>query len=170
MIARDADVQARVHEEVDVTLGRRSPTTEDLTQLKYVRAAVDETLRLYPPEWGTPRMPYKAALLGPAKIARFSPLIVATAAMHRDPNLFAEPSEFRPQRFLDSDSPPRGYQPFGVGPRQCIGARFALNELVTTVSIVLRDNHVKPASDLPATPDAAFGLRATNCVLVLTPR
>lgn len=52
-------------------------------------------------------------------------------AIHRDPNYYLEPDRFDPERFSDENKPninPYAYLTFGVGPRNCIGSRFAIME------------------------------------------
>jgi len=52
--------------------------------------------------------------------------------LHRDPQYYPEPMKFDPERFSDENKnsiPPGAYMPFGMGPRNCIGSRFALMEV-----------------------------------------
>jgi len=51
-------------------------------------------------------------------------------ALHRDPDYWPEPEEFKPERFLNPTHHPYAYIPFGGGQRLCIGQRFALNEMI----------------------------------------
>jgi len=171
LLACNPEVQDRARAEIDVVLDGHTLGSEQLTELQYVRAVIDETLRLFPPAWGIPRMPYRTTNLGPARIRRFSPVIVAVAAIHRNPKTWHEPERFDPARFLHaSDRPPASFQPFGLGPRQCVGARFATNELLVFLATILSQATVSPATDQPATPDAAFGLRAKGSSLIFEPR
>ena len=50
-------------------------------------------------------------------------------ALHRDPDYWTDPLEFKPERFIDPVHHPWAYIPFGGGPRMCIGRQFALNEM-----------------------------------------
>ncbi len=142
---------------------------ELIPQLHLVRAVVDETLRLYPPAWGVPRMPYRTAKLGSVTVRPFTPTIVALAAMHRSPADWENPTEFRPDRFVGA-ARNGAHQPFGLGPRRCVGANFATQELVVLIASLLRDRALVSATDQPATPHAAFALRARGSRVVFTPR
>ena len=63
---------------------------------------------------------------------------------------------FDPSRFLPDAPPPDrfAYLPFGVGPRVCIGAQFALTEAVLVLATLIRAFHIERADDTPVTPRA----------------
>lgn len=65
----------------------------------------------------------------------------------RDPDYFSNPSDFIPERF-DSDSNekihPFAYIPFSAGPRNCIGQKYAMFEIKSTVSKMLRHFELLP--------------------------
>jgi cytochrome P450 len=105
----------------------------------YLDAAIKETLRLRPviPAIGR-RLATPVVLNGdrlPAGII-VSPAIYL---LHRRPEIFPEPTVFRPERFLED--PPDTYQwiPFGGGTRRCIGASFAMTELRIVLSTILQE-------------------------------
>ena len=54
---------------------------------------------------------------------------VCPYALHRDPELWTDPLQFKPERFINPSHHPYAYIPFGAGPRVCIGERFAMNEI-----------------------------------------
>jgi cytochrome P450 family 9 len=63
-------------------------------------------------------------------------------AYHHDPNYFPEPEKFIPERFSEDNKgniDPDTYLPFGIGPRNCIGSRFALMEVKTIFYYLLRN-------------------------------
>ena len=63
-----------------------------------------------------------------------------------------DPEEFRPERFLDVSPPPYTFNPFGGGPRRCIGAAFAVMEMKTVLSTVLRDLDLSAPDERPEQP------------------
>jgi cytochrome P450 family 9 len=63
-------------------------------------------------------------------------------AFHHDPNFFPEPDKFIPERFSEDNRgniDPDTYLPFGIGPRNCIGSRFALMEVKTIFYYLLKN-------------------------------
>jgi cytochrome P450 len=66
--------------------------------------------------------------------------------IHRRPDLYPDPSAFRPERFLGPDAPDTyTWVPFGGGPRRCLGASFALMEMRIVLSRVLQRATLRPA-------------------------
>ncbi|CAG2113743.1 unnamed protein product, partial [Medioppia subpectinata] len=106
-------------------------TYENLNQCQYLNAVIDETLRLAPPLSSVQReciQDYKLGNTG-ITIPAGTNIEIQPFVIHRDPEYFVDPDEFRPERFIDVKHPPYAYVPFGCGPRQCVGMRFALNEM-----------------------------------------
>ncbi len=72
----------------------------------------------------------------------------ATMALHRRPDIYPDPEEFRPERFL-GDGAPGTYEwtPFGGGVRRCLGASFALLEMRIVLSALLADRRLEPVRE-----------------------
>lgn len=112
---------------------------------RYTDAVARETLRL------RPVVPFVIReLAAPLEVAgRSYPAGVRLAPcvhlVHRRPDIYPEPHEFRPERFLDD--PPSTYEwiPFGGGTRRCLGASFALLEMRGVLSAVARAGCLRPA-------------------------
>jgi cytochrome P450 len=69
-----------------------------------------------------------------------------TYLMHHNPDLFRQPFEFRPERFIDDTQQPRTWLPWGGGRKHCLGRHFALLEVKTVLREVLTEHRVLPAS------------------------
>jgi len=112
-LARHPDVLARVREDDD----------------GYTDAVVKETLRTRPVLAIAPRQVVSSFEVGgwtlPAGV-HVTPCIYLT---HRRPELWGDPTAFRPERFLDGSPPPYAFIPFGGGMRRCLGAAFATLEM-----------------------------------------
>jgi pentalenene oxygenase len=90
-----------------------------------------ETLRLHPPAWVLPRLTTVDIILGDTLLPAHTNLLISPYALHRNPEFFPEPLLFNPARWDNvrfSDAPD-AFMPFGVGPRGCIGQRFAFSEM-----------------------------------------
>jgi len=131
------DVQSKLREEIfDVvreTNGK--PTYEAINRMKYLNAVVNETLRLHPIASFIDRQCIKETELPPAtsdgKPIRLKPgdfIWFPIFSLHRDPKYYPQPDKFDPERFVNGDVDNSVYMPFGIGPRICIGNRFALME------------------------------------------
>lgn len=142
-ISRRPTIWNALREEID-TLNGTIPTFDELKQLKYLRALINESLRLYPviPENSRQAENDTCLPLGggpdgksPVFIEKGAVVIWSTYAMHRRTDLFGEDAEeFRPERWLDDAvSGEKGlrvgweYLPFNGGPRICIGRECFLS-------------------------------------------
>lgn len=134
-IAVNSEVQIKLWEEIDqslkITNGR--PMYDVIMNLKYLDAVINETLRLYPLTSFVDRYCSKSLELPPAipggKSFTLKPgtsVWFLPYSMHRDPKYFPNPDKFDPNRFIDENIDPLVYFPFGIGPRICIGNRYAL--------------------------------------------
>jgi cytochrome P450 len=127
-LAREPRVLGRLHEEVD--------KDEDDA---YLTATIQETLRRRPvlPQ-AQPRLVKKPIEVGDWKYEPGVVLSANTWLIHHDPDIYPEPFEFRPERFLDE--PPGTYTwiPFGGGRRRCLGASFAMLEMKVALRAALR--------------------------------
>ncbi|CAG2167622.1 unnamed protein product [Oppiella nova] len=106
-------------------------TYEKLGHLKYLNAVINETLRLAPSLTRTNREALQDYKLGNTGITipKGTSVEIVPYALHRQPDLWPNPNDFIPGRWLEPTHHPYAYLPFGGGPRVCIGQRFALNEM-----------------------------------------
>lgn len=107
---------------------------------EYLKAVVLETLRLYPTAWMIGRRSREEGSLGNYHLPAGTTVLMSPYVMHRHPEFFPDPEEFRPQRWLDRprSSLPKGvYFPFGAGPRVCIGEHFAWMEMLRGLRLIL---------------------------------
>lgn len=121
---------ANVRSELARVVGDRAPAMDDLPHLPYLRAVVDETLRLFPPAWAMSRQAAADDEVLGYRVPASTPVTLLPYMAHHDPRFWDESEAFRPERFLDGGGPrhPFAYLPFGGGQRKCIGEQFALTE------------------------------------------
>ncbi|CAF5172584.1 unnamed protein product, partial [Rotaria magnacalcarata] len=104
---------------------------EQLTKLEYLDCFIRETLRLYPiAPFIVNRQCNRECQIGQVKIAKGTNLAVDMFSIHYDEKLYGpvSPFQFYPERFLEKRHP-LAWLPFGVGPRNCVGMRFAMLEI-----------------------------------------
>ncbi|XP_063776868.1 cytochrome P450 4V2 [Pseudophryne corroboree] len=148
LLGSHPEVQEKVHKELDDNFGKsdRPLTMDDLKKLRYLEAVIKEALRIFPsvPFFG--RTTTEECTIRGFKIPKDVNVVIVPYALHRDPEYFPEPEEFRPERFLPENASgrnPYAYIPFSAGLRNCIGQRFALMEEKVVLAAILRNFTVK---------------------------
>lgn len=149
-LSNHLDIQDKAYAEIEQIFGNdhdRPATYTDLQEMKYLEMVIKEALRLYPsvPAFGrhvVEDIEYDGSIL-PKGLS----LIVAIFEMHRNSELYPDPDKFDPERFTlenCSDRHPYAYLPFSAGSRNCIGQKFAMLEIKSTVSKILRNFKLLP--------------------------
>jgi cytochrome P450 len=155
LLARHEDIRRRLQREIRAVLGTRVPSAEDLPRLRYTRAVIDETLRLYPPTWVTARTTAGEVEVGGYRLPARTTVLLSPFVTHRHPRLWEDPERFEPARFAfpHSTQPRYAYFPFGGGPRACIGSMFALMEMQVIVAMVAQRYELHAAPGWRVEPD-----------------
>lgn len=134
------DVQQRAYEEVMKTAGEGEFDVMKIKQLTYMTNIFKETLRLYPPVGFFARENTKMTSMRDKTIEKGSSVVVAPWLIHRHSEFWENPHGFDPDRFEDPKSIQKEtYLPFGMGPRVCIGASFAMQEAVLILATLVRE-------------------------------
>ena len=151
LLALDPTTQEQLAVEVR---GATADGALDLDRLKFARAVVDETLRLYPPAFLIARAAAAADVVAGLPIRKNDVVLMAPWLLHRHEKLWREPNAFIPQRFMPPAPPPDrfAYLPFGVGPRICIGAHFALVEATLALAKIIGAFRVTLLDQEPVMP------------------
>jgi cytochrome P450 len=105
-----------------------------------LNAALDETLRMYPPAWIGPRRAIDEAEIAGVRVPAGVPVQYSSWVSHHLPDVWEDPFAFRPERFVGAakDAIPKGaYVPFGGGSRTCIGMRFGQAEIGVIATKIL---------------------------------
>ncbi|TDH15811.1 hypothetical protein EPR50_G00013180 [Perca flavescens] len=129
-LATNPHTMKLLQEEVDSTFPDKGPVEyQALMQMEYLDCVINESLRLYPIAPRIERVAKATVEINGLVIPKGMVIMVPTWPLHRDPDLWSEPEKFKPERFSEENKEtidPYTYMPFGAGPRNCIGMRFAL--------------------------------------------
>jgi cytochrome P450 family 135 len=117
----------------------------DAGDSRYLDAAIKESLRLRPVVPITARKLSAPLVVGGRRYASGTVLMPCIFLLHRNPEVYEKPDEFRPERFLDGQPATYAWIPFGGGVRRCLGASFALLEMRIVIEAVLRHLDLRPA-------------------------
>lgn len=111
---------------------------QKLLKRPYLKAVIQETLRLYPPIPIVSRQVQKPMELDKYSVSPGTHLTPCIYLSHRNPDVFEKPDELRPDRFFHRQYTSYEYFPFGGGKRRCIGREFALIELPIVLGTILK--------------------------------
>ncbi|MEH2290829.1 cytochrome P450 [Nostoc sp.] len=126
---------------------------EKITQLPYLTAVCQETLRIHPIALiCTPRMVKDKVEIMGHKFTSETVLVPCIYLAHRRTDTYPEPEKFRPERFLNQKFSPYEYLPFGGGYRGCIGGAFSMYELKLVTAIILSNFELSLADKRPVHP------------------
>ncbi|GBM30862.1 Cytochrome P450 3A8 [Araneus ventricosus] len=144
LLALHPEIQTKLYEELRQVLqnSKGELTYEALQEMKYLDNVISESMRLYPAVTRLERMTVSDCKLGNSGITVPKGMIVTIPiyALQRDPDLFPDPEKFDPDRFTPEERAKRdtcAYMPFGAGPRNCVGMRFALMEVKVCLAYVI---------------------------------
>eukprot|EP01111_Echinosteliopsis_oligospora_P018785 TRINITY_DN8807_c0_g1_i1.p1 TRINITY_DN8807_c0_g1~~TRINITY_DN8807_c0_g1_i1.p1 ORF type:complete len:361 (+),score=57.29 TRINITY_DN8807_c0_g1_i1:501-1583(+) len=137
---------------------------DSLTKMVYLKAVVQETLRLYPPVALSLRVAAEDDVIGPYPVPKGTCVCLFMYGAQRDPSYWPNSDSFIPERFMriaSGETQKRemgSYGPFSWGKRVCIGQYFAMTEIMTVIAKVIWKFH------LESDPAQVFGIeqRLTN--------
>ncbi|XP_037038601.1 cytochrome P450 4d1-like isoform X2 [Bradysia coprophila] len=154
-IAKYPEVQRKCFQEVREVLSDDRQQAVSLTllnNLNYLDLVIKETLRLFPSVPFIGRKLREETEIGGYTIPKDTEVVIPIYSMGRNPKLFADPLRFWPERFSLENSGINDtnyftYIPFSAGPRNCIGQKFAVLEIKSVISKILRHFEISLAED-----------------------
>nr|QCU55162.1 carotene epsilon-monooxygenase [Camellia fraterna] len=165
LLSKDPSSLSKAQEEVDRVLQGRSPTYEDIKNLKFLTRCINESLRLYPhPPVLLRRAQVADVLPGNYKVYPGQDIMISVYNIHHSPQVWDRAEVFVPERFdLDGPMPNETntdfrFIPFSGGPRKCIGDQFALLEAIVALAIFVQhmDFELVPDQNISMTTGATI--------------
>ncbi|MEG3147548.1 cytochrome P450 [Sphingomonas sp. RT2P30] len=155
LLSLDRGAQERVRQELRLFPPNRVRQLSDLDRWPFLHKCIWESLRLYPPLQAMIRVPRVPVEICGRAIKPGSYVTVSPWVMHRHESLWDEPNAFLPNRFPESSSASmrmRGFIPFGIGNRICVGASFAMTEIALILAMLLERHEILLDDDRPILP------------------
>ncbi|KAK3748430.1 hypothetical protein QZH41_017300 [Actinostola sp. cb2023] len=141
-LAKHPEIQDKIRKEIkDVLKDDDDLTWNKLEQLEYLGCVIKESLRLNAPVEVLGRETNQTLVLGGYEIPKGTPVFSAFGSLHLSPDIWENPLEFIPERFMRNDNSPvspYSFLPFSIGPRTCIGNKFAMIEMKTILLSLMR--------------------------------
>jgi cytochrome P450 len=176
LLTQHPEIGSALFDELTGVLDGDVPTLEQLEQLPLLDRVIKESMRILPASSYSQRVNAEPVQLGPFHLKSTTPIIFSPLISHRLPDLFPNPEQFLPERWLTIAPSPYAYFPFAAGPRMCLGAslaqmtlritlpaiwqRFRLNVLEgAAIQAKVRSTMLFPTSGMPmllSRPDASF--------------
>ena len=142
VLATNPQIQEKLIEEIkDICNDEDNITYEMISKMTYLDMVIHEALRMCPPGFLILREAKVDFQVKGYTFPKGIPIFIPAYAMHRDPEVWPEPDKFDPERFTKEAIEARhpcAFLPFGTGPRNCIGMRFALMEIKLCLAKILR--------------------------------
>jgi cytochrome P450 len=141
LLAINPEIETKVLESINETLGNETPSLESLRSLTYPLQVLEETLRMYPVVWLVDREPVEDDEFSGIKIKKGEDIAAFIYGLHHNSKYWKDPETFDPERFNSENKKehvPYSYLPFGGGPRVCIGKNFAIMEMQFMLAMLIR--------------------------------
>ncbi|WP_434009325.1 cytochrome P450 [Hydrogenophaga sp.] len=167
LLARSPGIQERMHDEVRSALGERQAESGDMKRLTLTWNVFRETLRLFPPVGFMARQSAKTCPMRDKTVPAGASVVIAPWLIHRHRDLWQDPDAFDPDRYDDDqsrESLKQAYLPFGMGPRVCMGAAFALQEAALILSSLVRHYRLSVVPGHVPQPVGRLTIRSANGV------
>ncbi|XP_023737523.1 dimethylnonatriene synthase [Lactuca sativa] len=181
LLLNNPHILKAAQKELDMNVGKQKWVEEsDIKNLRYLQGIVKETLRMYPP--GPLAGPHEAiedCYIGGYHISKGTRLIVNLWKLHRDPEIWSDPHEFRPERFLEehSDLNYQGqnfeYIPFSTGRRMCPAITFTFQVVHLTLARLLQGFDLSTPMGKPVDMSEGLGIalpKVRPLEVIMTPR
>ncbi|HVW29897.1 MAG TPA: cytochrome P450 [Polyangiaceae bacterium] len=149
-ILSDRRVHDKLVAEIDAVSDGGPPKPERILRLEYLDAVLRETLRLRPIIPLVGRVLTRPMTIGGVPLDKGTYVAACIYLAHRNAEIYRDPEEFLPERFVGVKEDPNAWLPFGGGIRRCIGAAFAMYEMKIVTATILATKKLTLAQTPPA--------------------
>jgi cytochrome P450 len=174
LVGTHRETAERLQAEADALSPADSLSFDEAESLSFTQQVLQESLRLYPPGWLLSRRAIEADELGGFMIPPRTDVLISPYMLHRHPQFWSDPEQFKPERFAGADAEERhrfAYIPFAVGPRHCIGENIAMFEMLAHMHGMARRFRLTRATEEPIEFEAQINLRPrSNLMMTVHPR
>jgi cytochrome P450 len=170
LLGTNPEAERKFHAELDEVLGDRAPVAADLPRLKFTERIAKESMRLYPPAYGLGREAIADCKIGGYRVPAGTQVFMFQWATQRDQRFYDEPLAFCPERWTEDfieQMPKYAYFPFGGGSRACIGASFAMMEIVLCLAAIGQKFRLELVPDHPVSIFPAMSLRPKDGIKIV---
>uniref|UniRef100_A0A914L7A7 Uncharacterized protein n=1 Tax=Meloidogyne incognita TaxID=6306 RepID=A0A914L7A7_MELIC len=156
MLAMHPKIQEKLREEINSVLGINEDISyEHLKKMDYLQAFLQETLRMYPPAPVSNRACNTNLNLNGINLREGDLVTIPIYSIQHNEEFYTEPEEFKPERFIREEKAsvdPLTFLAFGLGPRNCLGMRFAEIQMQVVIAHLVRRFKFKPSQNSPRLP------------------
>jgi cytochrome P450 len=144
------DAMERARAEVASVLNGAQLDASHVGKLKYVEAVINETMRLDPVIPNFARILTRPLTIAGHELPAGVSIAPCIYLVHRRAELWPDPEQFKPERFLESRQSPYTFFPFGGGSRRCLGAAFATYQMKIVIAQILSRVELKKVDSYTA--------------------
>ncbi len=144
------DVMDRARAEIFSVLNGEQLSAAHVGKIKYLEAVINETMRLDPVVPNIGRGLKRAMTIAGRQLPAGVTIAPCIYLVHRRPELWPNPTQFNPDRFLESRQTPYTFFPFGGGSRRCLGAAFATYQMKIVIAEILSRVELKKVAGYEA--------------------
>lgn len=169
LLAKHPVILKKLRTELEFLNGK-IPTAENIQQLDYSRAVLNESLRFRPPVGMLMRKVNSDIEIEGYHFKSGSLVIYSIYNIHHNKTLWHDPEQFQPERFLTKENHRFSFIPFGTGERICIGNHFAMLESQLLLSMIIQQYDIQLTTDKEVEIDLAVSLRPKGGIPILLKR
>jgi cytochrome P450 len=169
LIANSPEIQERMNAEVNAVTGSEDINYSAIRDMELTRNVFREALRLYPPVGFFARQTSKIEYMLDKILPAHASIVISPWLIHRHRELWENPDAFDPDRYKTPSAKASlkcAYLPFGMGPRVCMGAAFALQEGVLILAMLVRRYRFVALKEHTPKPVGRLTIRSHNGIKI----